>query len=153
MAKAGAVGHGQWRGRDMTYVCITMLLPSHYVRRDAIQPQRTTMYRRAPLAGVSCCSRTSTTRRSHGYTVHGLVVSPARGWGQTQDEQFEIRPAADALAGTAAEPITRPARPGGGGAPCAVRKSASGAPAQRSWCGVSCNVCREGERASPASGL
>ena len=60
---------------------------------------------------------------------------------------------ADALAGTAAEPITRPARPGGGGAPCAVRKSASGAPAQRSWCGVSCNVCREGERASPASGL
>ena len=34
-----------------------------------------------------------------------------------------------------------------------MRKSASGAPAQRSWCGVSCNVCREGERASPASGL
>ena len=57
------------------------LLPSPYVRRDAIQPQRTTMYRRAPLAGVSCCSRASTTRRSHGYTVHGLVFSPACGYG------------------------------------------------------------------------
>ena len=57
MAKAGAVGHGQWRGRDMAYVCMTMLLPSHYVRRDARQPQRTVLRTVARFQGKASSCR------------------------------------------------------------------------------------------------
>ena len=52
MAKAGAVGHGQWRGRDMTYVCMTMLLPSPYVRRDARTSSLRSGLLRTPLRAL-----------------------------------------------------------------------------------------------------